>query len=95
MESVTNLPSSVVGVIFVAIVLYASSIITMRVTRRFPMVGIDSLFKHRLAVNYKFFSNAEDIINDGYQKASPMQIIKMAYLTYLVVQISTLGVSKG
>lgn len=68
MDHFPDSPSVIVGVVSVAIVLYSSSILTMRMARVFPMIGIDSMFKHRLAVNYSFFSNAERIINDGYKR---------------------------
>jgi hypothetical protein len=52
-----------------ALLIYSSSIMSIRLTgQKTPVVGLRSIFEHRLTANYNFFRNATGVINDGYAK---------------------------
>lgn len=69
MELVMDSSSVLFGVLSLVIVLYSSSILSMRSAgRKVPMVGLRSVLDHRLLANYNFFKNASSIINEGYSK---------------------------
>jgi hypothetical protein len=57
--------------VLLALLLYSSSIISMRLAgQNVPVVGLRSIFEHRLSANYNFFKNAAAVINDGNSKVN-------------------------
>lgn len=57
--------------VILALLLYSSSIMSMRLTgKNVPVVGLRSIFEHRLSANYNFFKNAAAVINDDYSKVN-------------------------
>jgi hypothetical protein len=59
-----------------AMLLYSGSIMSMRLAgQKVPVVGLRSIFEHRLSANYNFFKNAAAVINDGYSKVNIPRLI--------------------